>query len=157
MSLFVDETDVSRSELQRIINKSYVGKHWSDEKVVPLVRLDAEKYPNISVLEQFHGPTCAFKDVALQFLGNLFEYFLSLEPGKKITVLAATSGDTGGAAIEGLRGKEGVQVFIMHPDGKVAKLQKLQMTTVLDKNVHNLAIDGDFDDCQVCECSLGTR
>jgi len=156
MSLFVDETDVPRSELQRIINKSYVGKHWSDEKVVPLVRLDAEKYPNISVLEQFHGPTCAFKDVALQFLGNLFEYFLSLEPGKKITVLAATSGDTGGAAIEGLRGKEGVQVFIMHPDGKVAKLQKLQMTTVLDKNVHNLAIDGDFDDCQtiVKDCNM---
>jgi threonine synthase len=94
--------------------------------------------------------------VALQFLGNLFEYFLSRRSSDSsasadsatITVLGATSGDTGSAAIEGLRGKKGVEVYILHPAGRVAPVQEAQMTTVLDENVHNISVDGTFDDCQ---------
>jgi len=145
MSHFISEEDVPKQALEKIIRKSYVNT-FSDERVVPLEKLGAD-YDGICVLEQFHGPTCAFKDVALQFLGNLFEYFIS-EDGGTITVLGATSGDTGGAAIEGLRGKTGVQVCILHPEGKVAEIQRLQMCSVLDSNVHNVAVDGDFDDCQ---------
>eukprot|EP00658_Telonema_sp_P-2_P030049 TRINITY_DN22765_c0_g1_i1.p1 TRINITY_DN22765_c0_g1~~TRINITY_DN22765_c0_g1_i1.p1 ORF type:complete len:474 (+),score=142.26 TRINITY_DN22765_c0_g1_i1:150-1571(+) len=146
MSHYISEEDVPKAKLSELIAKSYDSANWSSDtgEVVPLVALD--KHENICLLEQFHGPTCAFKDVALQFLGNLFEFFR--EPGTTITVLGATSGDTGGAAICGLRGKNGVQVCILHPEGKVAELQKLQMTSVIDKNVHNLAVDGDFDDCQ---------
>jgi len=114
------------------------------------------------LLELFHGPTYAFKDVALQFLGNLFEYFLIREnegkEGKErdhLTVLGATSGDTGSAAIYGLRGKKDVDVFILHPHKRISPIQEAQMTTVLDKNVHNLAVNGTFDDCQVCfQCEL---
>jgi len=145
MAHFIPEDQVSKADLQKIINKSYVGEKWADPKVVPLTELP--NYDGICVLEQFHGPTCAFKDVALQFLGNLFEHFIS-EGHEHVTVLGATSGDTGGAAIEGLRGKEGVQVCILHPLGKVAEIQRLQMCSVLDKNVHNVAVVGDFDDCQ---------
>ena len=110
------------------------------------------------MLELFHGPTFAFKDVALQFLGNLFEYFLVRKNEGKtgrdrehLTVIGATSGDTGSAAIYGLRGKKDVSVFIMHPH--VSPIQEAQMTTVMDANVHNLAVDGTFDDCQVCTLS----
>lgn len=101
------------------------------------------------MLELFHGPTFAFKDVALQFLGNLFQFFL--KRGKRqsrLTILGATSGDTGSAAIHGLRGKENVHCFIMFPHGKVTEVQERQMTTVLDDNVRCLSIAGDFDDCQ---------
>lgn len=108
------------------------------------------------MLELFHGPTFAFKDVALQLLGNLFEYFLvRRNQGKTgrerhhLTVVGATSGDTGSAAIYGLRGKKDVSVFILHPKGRVSPIQEAQMTTVLDANVHNLAVEGTFDDCQV--------
>lgn len=111
---------------------------------------------NLHVLELFHGPTFAFKDVALQFVGNLFEYFLvrknkqTIEGEKRhaLTVIGATSGDTGSAAIYGLRGKKDVSVFILHPKGKVSPIQEAQMTSVLDNNVHNLAVLGTFDDCQ---------
>ena len=101
----------------------------------------------ISILELFHGPTLAFKDLALQFLGNLFSYVLG-ERGGELNVLTATSGDTGSAAIQGIRGRERMRVFVMHPRGRISKLQELQMTSVLDDNVHNLAIEGTFDDCQ---------
>jgi threonine synthase len=112
---------------------------------------------NINLLELFHGPTFAFKDVALQFVGNLFEYFLTrknkdVKEGEKrhhLTVIGATSGDTGSAAIYGLRGKKDVSVFILHPKGRVSPIQEAQMTTVLDENVHNIAVEGTFDDCQV--------
>ena len=106
-----------------------------------------------SVLELFHGPTFAFKDVALQFLGNLFEHFLT-EDGQTLNVLGATSGDTGSAAIHGLRGKKGVKVFMLHPRGRVSPIQERQMTTVLDPNIHNLAVEGSFDDAQSIVKSL---
>lgn len=103
----------------------------------------------------WHGPTFAFKDVALQLLGNLFAYFLKRRNGSKtgaererITVVGATSGDTGSAAIAGLRSKDDIDIFILHPKGRVSPIQEAQMTTVLDANVHNLAVEGTFDDCQ---------
>ncbi|KAG1891214.1 tryptophan synthase beta subunit-like PLP-dependent enzyme [Suillus subluteus] len=108
------------------------------------------------ILELFHGPTYAFKDVALQLLGNLFSYFLqrrnnAKSPGEEretLTVVGATSGDTGSAAIYGLRGKPDVSIFILHPKGRVSPVQEAQMTTVTDENVHNIAVKGTFDDCQ---------
>ena len=99
------------------------------------------------MLELFHGPTFAFKDVALQFLGNLYSY-VARRTGSTIHIVGATSGDTGASAIEGVRGKPGIRICILHPHGKVSKVQELQMTTVDDANVLNLAIDGTFDDGQ---------
>ena len=102
----------------------------------------SKKFKDFWVLELFHGPTFAFKDVALQLLGNLFEHFLT--HGKiqdKITILGATSGDTGSAAIYGLRGKKNVNCFIMYPNGKVSAIQERQMTSILDENVDCIAIE----------------
>lgn len=151
-SLYISSSEIPSADLKDIIHRSY--STFRTEKVTPTVTLDEKK--NIHLLELFHGPTFAFKDVALQFLGNLFEYFLvRRNQGKTgrdrehLTVVGATSGDTGSAAIYGLRGKKDVSVFIMHPHGKVSPIQEAQMTTVLDANVHNLAVDGTFDDCQV--------
>ncbi|KAF2496156.1 threonine synthase-like protein [Lophium mytilinum] len=150
-SLFISPTEIPSADLKELIRRSYSTFRTSD--VTPIVTLDEEK--KIHLLELFHGPTFAFKDVALQFLGNLFEYFLvRRNQGKTgrdrehLTVIGATSGDTGSAAIYGLRGKKDVSVFIMHPQGKVSPIQEAQMTTVMDANVHNLAVDGTFDDCQ---------
>lgn len=150
-SLYISTSEIPSSDLRDIVNRSYAT--FRAEDVTPVITLDKSK--NLHLLELFHGPTFAFKDVALQFLGNLFEYFLiRRNQGKTgterdhLTVVGATSGDTGSAAIYGLRGKKDVSVFIMHPKGKVSPVQELQMTTVLDPNVHNLAIDGTFDDCQ---------
>lgn len=151
-SLYISPSEIPAADLKDIIHRSYSTFRTRD--VTPTVTLDKEK--NIHLLELFHGPTFAFKDVALQFLGNLFEYFLVRKNQNKegrqrdhLTVIGATSGDTGSAAIYGLRGKKDVSVFIMHPHGKVSPVQEAQMTTVMDANVHNLAVDGTFDDCQV--------
>ena len=99
------------------------------------------------VLELFHGPTAAFKDVALQFLGNVFEYLLARDGGQ-LNILGATSGDTGSAAIAGVHGKDRIRIFILHPAGRISPIQERQMTTALDANVHNIAIRGTFDDGQ---------
>ncbi|KAF1964893.1 tryptophan synthase beta subunit-like PLP-dependent enzyme [Bimuria novae-zelandiae CBS 107.79] len=150
-SLYISSSEIPSTDLKDIVRRSYATFRTKD--VTPTVTLDKEK--NIHLLELFHGPTFAFKDVALQFLGNLFEYFLvrrnegkSGRDREHLTVIGATSGDTGSAAIYGLRGKKDVSVFIMHPHGKVSPIQEAQMTTVMDANVHNLAVDGTFDDCQ---------
>ncbi|WP_086619438.1 threonine synthase [Erythrobacter tepidarius] len=111
--------------------------------VTPLVQLDAQHW----LLELFHGPTLAFKDVALQLLGRLFETFLERR-GERLTIVGATSGDTGSAAIQAVAGLERVEIFMLHPKGRVSEVQRRQMTTVLSPNVHNLAIDGSFDDAQ---------
>ncbi len=111
--------------------------------VTPLVQLDQRHW----VLELFHGPTLAFKDVALQLLGLLFEEFLSRR-NENLTIVGATSGDTGSAAIDAVAGREGVDIFMLHPRGRVSDVQRRQMTTVLAPNVHNIAIDGSFDDAQ---------
>jgi threonine synthase len=111
--------------------------------VTPLVQLDRRHW----VLELFHGPTLAFKDVALQLLGLLFEEFLSRR-NENLTIVGATSGDTGSAAIDAVAGREGVDIFMLHPRGRVSDVQRRQMTTVLAPNVHNIAIEGSFDDAQ---------
>ncbi|CAM1509150.1 Fc.00g028890.m01.CDS01 [Cosmosporella sp. VM-42] len=149
LSLYISPSEIPSADLQGIIDRSYAT--FRAPETTPLVHLT----DNLHLLELFHGPTFAFKDVALQFLGNLFEYFLVRKNEGKtgkdrhhLTVIGATSGDTGSAAIYGLRGKKDVSVFIMHPQGRVSPIQEAQMTTVLDANVHNLAVKGTFDDCQ---------
>ena len=111
--------------------------------VTPLVQLDHDQW----LLELFHGPTLAFKDVALQLLGLLFERFIDPHD-RPLTVIGATSGDTGSAAIDALAGRDGVEVFMLHPAGRVTEVQRRQMTTVAAPNIHNIAIDGNFDDAQ---------
>lgn len=152
MGLFIDEREISKAELRALVDKSYNEQTFRHAETAPVVQLT----PQLLVLELFHGPTFAFKDIALQFLGNLFEFFLhrknaaksSAEPAHKITVVGATSGDTGSSAIYGLRGKENVDVYILFPQGRVSAIQQRQMTTVLDANIHNVAVKGTFDDCQ---------
>ena len=138
LSLFID--DIPGPDLRELIDRSYAA--FSHAEVTPLVRKGG-----VHILELFHGPTLAFKDVALQFLGNVFAYLLK-ESGEKMNILGATSGDTGSAAIYGVRGKEGINIFILHPYKRVSAVQELQMTTVIDANVFNLAIRGTFDDGQ---------
>eukprot|EP00124_Ichthyophonus_hoferi_P004478 Ihof_evm1s499 gene=Ihof_evmTU1s499 len=156
LSLYIGD-EIPRKDLEDLTRLSY--ETFSDDLTTPVKKLSDSLY----ILELFHGPTFAFKDVALQFLGNLFEYFLERTQKKTgvitpITVLGATSGDTGSAAIQGLRGKRNIDVFILHPEGRVAPVQERQMTTVLDNNVHNIAVEGSFDDCQamVKECFRDT-
>ncbi|MBF0283357.1 MAG: threonine synthase [Magnetococcales bacterium] len=136
---FVDG-EIPDGDLASLIRRAYAG--FSHPEITPLVRVG-----NQWILELFHGPTLAFKDVALQFLGRLFEYFLQRDGGF-LTILGATSGDTGSAAIHGVRGRERIRIFILHPHGRVSPIQERQMTTVLDDNVHNIAIQGVFDDGQ---------
>ncbi len=138
MALFA--TDIPAGDLRRLIDTSYAT--FTHPEITPVVKKDG-----VHILELFHGPTLAFKDVALQFLGNLFEYLLR-ERGERMNIVGATSGDTGSAAIYGVRGKENINIFILHPHGKTSPVQALQMTTVLDPNVHNIAARGTFDDCQ---------
>jgi len=138
MAHFVD--DIDAAVLGDILRRSYAT--FDAPEVVPLVGLR-----DVHVLELFHGPTLAFKDVALQFLGNVFDYILTRR-GTSLNILASTSGDTGSAAIAGVRGKESISIFVMYPDGRTSRLQELQMTSILDPNVHCIAIQGSFDDCQ---------
>jgi len=138
MSLFA--TDIREDDLKRLIDRSY--DPFDNREITPVVRENG-----VYILELFHGPTLAFKDVALQFLGNLFEYLLK-ERGERMNIVGATSGDTGSAAIYGVRGKENINIFILHPHLKTSPIQALQMTSVLDENVHNIAVKGTFDDCQ---------
>jgi len=139
MALFVAD-EIPRTDLADLIRRSYAT--FSHPEVTPLIPL-GEQW----LLELFHGPTAAFKDVALQFLGNLFEYLLERDGGR-LNIVGATSGDTGSAAIAGVRGKVRIHIFILHPEGRVSPIQERQMTTVLDANVHNIAIRGTFDDGQ---------
>jgi threonine synthase len=136
--------DIPRDDLARLIDASYAG--FSHPEVTPLRRVGTGAAAR-TYLELFHGPTAAFKDVALQLLGNLFEYLLERDGGQ-LNILGATSGDTGSAAIYGVRGKPRIDIFILHPKGRVSPVQERQMTTVLDANVHNIAVRGTFDDCQ---------
>ncbi len=138
ISLFAD--DIPLDVLRGLVYRAYSS--FTHREVCPVV-----KKGRVWILELFHGPTLAFKDVALQFLGNLFEYLLA-EQGLKMNILGATSGDTGSAAIYGVRGRKNINIFILHPRGRVSPIQALQMTTVTEANIFNLAIEGTFDDCQ---------
>jgi threonine synthase len=128
-------------ELRSLCTQAYA--RFDHAAVTPLVQLDHQHW----LLELFHGPTLAFKDVALQLLGLLFERFLS-QRDTQLTVVGATSGDTGSAAIDALAGRDKVNVFMLHPAGRVSDVQRRQMTTVLAPNIHNIAIEGDFDNAQ---------
>lgn len=137
---FID-SEIDHETYKKIIAKSY--KNFSHQAIAPLKQLD----PNHFLLELFHGPTLAFKDFALQFLGNLLDHFLS-KRGEKIVIVGATSGDTGSAAIQGCMACKNAQIFILHPHNRVSEVQRKQMTTVIADNVFNIAIEGNFDDCQ---------
>ena len=138
IGIFAD--DISKDVLDPIVERAY--QDFDHPDVVGLEALD-----NIHVLELFHGPTLAFKDIALQLLGGLFTEILG-QTKEHLNILGATSGDTGSAAIAAIRGRPNMDIFIMYPDKKVSPLQELQMTTNLDPNVHCIAIKGSFDDCQ---------
>ena len=140
MQPFVAET-FTDTELQKAITRAYAG--FGHAARAPLVQLA----PGHFLLELFHGPTLAFKDFAMQVIGQLFQIALAKE-GRRITIVGATSGDTGSAAIEAFRGLDNVDVFILFPHGRVSEVQRRQMTTPDESNVHALALDGDFDDCQ---------
>ena len=128
-------------ELHEIIEKAYAD--FSHISCAPLVELEANHF----LLELFHGPTLAFKDFAMQLIGQLFQVALKRR-GKRVTIIGATSGDTGSAAIEAFKGLDAVDVFILFPDGRVSDVQRRQMTTAKESNVHAIAVDGTFDDCQ---------
>jgi len=139
--LQVFATDIPPATLREIVTRSYT--RFDRPEIAPLVKLDDRTY----VLELFHGPTLAFKDFALQLLGNLYEHQYRVT-GRPINVLGATSGDTGSAAIHGLLGKPGVHIFILYPDGRIAPLQERQMACTGAANVFAMAVDGSFDDAQ---------
>ena len=131
---------MSKNELSDIVDKSY--SVFRKDNAVNLIEIGDTK-----VLELFHGPTLAFKDIAMQLLGNLYEHYLK-KNNKKINVIVATSGDTGAAAIDAIKGKKNMNIFILHPHEKVSLVQRKLMSTVKEKNVFNIAIEGNFDDCQ---------
>lgn len=135
------EGALTPAELRGILEASYAG--FRHKAVAPLVQLGRGQF----ALELFHGPTLAFKDFALQFLGNLLGHILARRK-TPIVIVGATSGDTGSAAIAGCAGREHISMFILHPRGRVSDVQRRQMTTVLGANVHNIALEGTFDDCQ---------
>jgi threonine synthase len=135
------EGALPREDAEAIINESYAAFRHS--AIAPLKQLNSDAW----LLELFHGPTLAFKDFALQFLGRLVDYFLTRRD-ERVVVLGATSGDTGSAALAGMRGRDRIQSFILFPHGRVSEVQRRQMTTMPDSKIHNLALQGTFDDCQ---------
>jgi threonine synthase len=134
-------TCLAEAKLKAILQESY--KNFSHTAIAPLVQVDHQHW----LLELFHGPTLAFKDFALQVLGLLFEHFLT-KRSEHVTVVGATSGDTGSAAIQALAGRDNLDIFMLHPLGRVSDVQRRQMTTVMAPNVHNIALEGTFDDAQ---------
>ncbi len=131
---------ISKDDLSSLIKKSY--STFREKEVVKISNIG-----DLKLLELFHGPTLAFKDVAMQFIGNLYEYYLG-KNDKKINIVVATSGDTGAAAIDAIKGKSNLNIFVLHPNNRISPVQRKLMTTVEDENVFNIAIDGNFDDCQ---------
>ena len=131
---------ISKEELSSLIDKSY--SKFREKEVVKISNIG-----ELKLLELFHGPTLAFKDIAMQFIGNLYEYYLS-KNAKKINIVVATSGDTGAAAIDAIKGKPNLNIFVLHPNNRISSVQRKIMTTVEENNVFNIAIDGNFDDCQ---------
>jgi threonine synthase len=140
ISRFVDG-EIPADRLRAIIDAAYAT--FRHPSVTPLVELAPGRF----VLELFHGPTLAFKDVAMQFLSRVMDHILG-ERQARATIVGATSGDTGSAAIEAFRGRDTTDIFILHPNGRTSEVQRRQMTTVLDANIHNIALEGTFDDCQ---------
>ncbi|PIW28279.1 MAG: threonine synthase [Rhodospirillales bacterium CG15_BIG_FIL_POST_REV_8_21_14_020_66_15] len=140
MAPFIGDA-IPAADLKALVEDAYATFEAPD--VLPLKKIGGDEY----LLELFHGPTLAFKDVAMQVLGRFFDYVLK-KRGQRITIVGATSGDTGSAAIEACRDKDAIDIFMLHPKGRVSPVQEAQMTTVQAANVHNIAIEGTFDDCQ---------
>jgi threonine synthase len=132
---------IAEADFSRLVKEAYAG--FGHRAVAPLRQIDSRVW----LMELFHGPTLAFKDVALQLLGRLYDHVLS-KRGQRVTIVGATSGDTGSAAIEACRDRAPIDIFILHPEGRTSEVQRRQMTTVLSPNVRNVAIRGSFDDCQ---------
>ena len=141
LSLYID--DIPAADLQAICRKTYTKEVFGTKEIVPLKELDDKLY--LEALS--NGPTLAFKDMAMQLLGNLFEYELARR-GETLNIFGATSGDTGSAAEYAMRGKRGVRVFMTSPQGRMSAFQQAQMFSLMDENIHNIAIEGVFDDCQ---------
>ena len=141
LSLYID--DIPAADLKAICGKTYTEQVFGTKAIVPLKKLEGGLY--LEALS--NGPTLAFKDMAMQLLGNLFEYELARR-GEELNILGATSGDTGSAAEYAMRGKKGVRVFMTSPNGRMSPFQQAQMFSLQDENIHNIAIDGVFDDCQ---------
>ena len=139
ISPFVDDF-INDDDLSKIIKKSYSS--FRKKNVIDLIKVE-DRF----ILELFHGPTLAFKDVAMQLLGNFYEYYLE-NNNEKINIVVATSGDTGAAAIEAIKGKKNLNIFVLHPHNRISSVQRKIMTTVKESNVFNIAINGNFDDCQ---------
>ena len=134
---------LSKKELNEIVKKSY--SNFREKDVVKIVELN-----QLKILELFHGPTLAFKDIAMQLIGNMYEHLLKSN-NKTINIVVATSGDTGAAAIDAIKGKSNLNIFVLHPNNRISPVQRKLMTTVEDKNVFNIAIEGNFDDPEVHE------
>ena len=141
LSLYID--DIPAADLKALCNKTYTQEVFGTEKIVPVRPLEE----GLFVEALSNGPTLAFKDMAMQLLGNLFEYELARR-GEELNIFGATSGDTGSAAEYAMRGKRGVRVFMTSPHGRMSPFQQAQMFSLLDENIHNIAIEGVFDDCQ---------
>ena len=131
---------IEKDNLYELVKKSYSS--FRSEEVVKL-----RKVGNFNILELFHGPTLAFKDIAMQLIGNFYEYYLSKNKNF-INIIVATSGDTGAAAIDAIKGKKNLNIFVLHPHNRISSVQRRIMSTVKEKNVFNIAIKGNFDDCQ---------
>ncbi len=141
--------DIPADVLQSLLKDTYAPGVFDHAAMAPLVQAG----PNAWIMELFHGPTYSFKDYALQFLGRLFDYVLT-QRGERITIVGATSGDTGSAAIEATRYCKNIDIFILHPQDRTSEIQRRQMTTVNAPNVFNIALQGTFDDCQAVVKSL---
>ncbi len=141
LSLYVD--DIAPDDLRALCNKTYTAAVFGTPRIVPLKALE----PGLALEALSNGPTLAFKDMAMQLLGNLFEYELARR-GEQLNILGATSGDTGSAAEYAMRGKQGVRVFMTSPYGRMSPFQQAQMFSLMDENIHNIAVEGVFDDCQ---------
>ena len=140
MTPFIEDA-IPQRDLKKLIDDSY--STFRHNGIAPLVQTGHNEW----IMELFHGPTLAFKDFALQFLGNLLDYTLE-KRNQKVVIMGATSGDTGSAAIEGCRRCSNIDIFILHPHNRVSDVQRRQMTTVIADNIHNIALQGNFDDCQ---------
>ncbi|MEG2863147.1 MAG: threonine synthase, partial [Comamonas sp.] len=141
LSLYID--DIPAEDLRALCNKTYTEAVFGSAAIVPVRQLEGQ----LMIEALSNGPTLAFKDMAMQLLGNLFEYELARR-GEELNILGATSGDTGSAAEYAMRGKKGVRVFMTSPHGRMSPFQQAQMFSLQDENIHNIAIEGVFDDCQ---------
>ncbi|WP_157270091.1 threonine synthase [Azohydromonas aeria] len=141
LALYID--DIPVGDLRELARKTYTAEVFGTHEIVPLKALE----PGLALEALSNGPTLAFKDMAMQLLGNLFEYELARR-GQELNILGATSGDTGSAAEHAMRGKKGVRVFMLSPHGRMSPFQQAQMFSLQDENIHNIAIEGVFDDCQ---------